>query len=629
MNQLLQLQTLLITDPPPPSFLDPNLAAVKLISATSARSNPRHATLIFSVLPDPNLHVWNSLLKALADNHLYSLTLSHFNSLLLLRPHLLADEFTFTSILKSCAALISFADGEASHAFIISHGISSNIFVANSLVDMYFKFGRLDDARKLFDDMPVKDVVSWNTIISGYSSHGDVNGARQLFDRMSEKTSVTWSAMIAGHSRAGDVRAARYLFDEAPQKNTVCWNAMISGYAQNERFSDCLKLFRSMLLKSSGVQPNAATLVSVLSACAHLGALDSGQWIHKYIDRKHIDLSLFLGNSLADMYAKCGCIQDARKVFDQMREKDVISWSIIISGLAMFGHSDEAMSTFHEMLQRGIEPNEITFMGILSACTHSGLVDAGLEYFRLMRKEFVISPKVEHYGCMVDLLSRAGRLQEAENLIASMEVEPNVIVWGALLGGCRIHGDIERGEAVVCRILELDPEHSGSYVYLATVYASMGRLEEAAQCRLKMREQRVSKTPGCSWIEVDHSVHEFFMGDRSHAQTDEIYAKIGQLRKKMRLVGYVVNTSVVSQSIDEEEKEDAVLMHSEKLALAFGLISLKKGEIIRIVKNLRVCNDCHDAFKVISMIEERQIVLRDRSRFHQFKEGFCSRKDYW
>ncbi|KAI0509861.1 hypothetical protein KFK09_010458 [Dendrobium nobile] len=629
MNQLLQLQTLLITDAPPPSFLDPNLAAVKLISATAARSNPRHAALIFSVLPDPNLVAWNSLLKALADNHLYSLTLSHFNSLLLLRPHLLPDEFTFTSILKSCAALISVADGEASHAFIISQGIGSNLFVANSLVDMYFKFGRVKDARKLFDEMTIKDVVSLNTVISGCSSYGDVKGARQLFDRMSERSLVTWSAMIAGHAKAGDTGAARNLFDEMPQRNVVCWNAMISGYAQNEKFSDCLKLFRAMLLQSSSVQPNAATLVSVLSACAHLGALDLGKWIHRYIDRKCIELSLFLGNALADMYAKCGCIEEARKVFDGMREKDVISWSIIISGLAMFGHSDEATSAFHEMLQRGIVPNEITFMGILSACTHSGSVDAGLEYFRLMREEFFVSPKVEHYGCMVDLLSRAGRLQEAESMIASMEVQPNVIVWGALLGGCRTYGDIERGEVVVRQILELDSEHSGSYVYLATVYASMGRLEEAAQCRLKMRKQKVTKTPGCSWIEVDYSVHEFFMGDRSHPQTNEIYAMIAELRKKMRLAGYVPNISVVSQSIDEEEKEDAVSMHSEKLALAFGLINLKKGEIIRIVKNLRVCNDCHDAFKVLSRIEGRKIILRDRSRFHQFKEGFCSCKDYW
>ncbi|KAK8926216.1 Pentatricopeptide repeat-containing protein [Platanthera zijinensis] len=589
---------MLIADPPPSSLIDPNLVAVKLISAAASHGNPRHADLIFSLLPDPNLAAWNSRLKALADNRLYALALARFNSLLLLRPRLLPDEFSFTSILKCCAALAAASSGEASHAFIVAHGIASNLFVANSLVDIF-------------------------------SLRGDVGAARKLFDEMPSRTFVTWSAMISCHAKSGDTCAARHLFDQMPQKNIVVWNAMISGYAQNEKFSDSLKLFRAML-QSRSLRPNPATLVSVLSACAHLGALDSGRWIHSYIDRNAVELTLFLGNALADMYAKCGCIIEARKVFDELHEKDVISWSIIISGLAMFGHAEEAMSAFNEMLLRGTEPpNEITFMGILSACTHSGLVDAGLEYFRLMREEFFIPPTVEHYGCMVDLLSRAGRLNEAEDLIASMTVQPNVIVWGALLGGCRIYKDIERGERVVRRILQLDSEHSGSYVYLSTVYTSVGRLEEAAECRMKMRNKRVMKTPGCSWIEVDHAVYEFFMGDRSNPRSQEIYSRLGELRKKMKLAGYVPNTGVVSHSVGDEEKEDAISMHSEKLALVFGLISTVGGETIRIVKNLRVCDDCHEAFKVISKLEGREIILRDRSRFHQFKHGLCSCNDYW
>ncbi|KAG0489471.1 hypothetical protein HPP92_006334 [Vanilla planifolia] len=628
MKQLMQLQAVLITDPAPSIIIDPNLAAVKLISATSSRGNPRHAALVFSILSEPNLIAWNSLLKALTDNHLYSLALARFNSLLVRRPRLNPDEFTFTSIFKACAALVACHAGEASHAFVFRQGLDSNLCLANSLVDMYFKFGLPKNASRLFDEMPMKDVVSWNTFISGCSSYGDVLSARQLFDRMSERSLVTWSAMIAAHAKAGDTRAARELFDQMADKNVVCWNAMISGYAQNERFSSAIELFRTMLQVSS-MQPNAATLVSVLSACAHLGALDLGRWIHRYIKRKGMELSLFLGNALADMYAKCGCIPEAEGVFQQMHDKDVISWSIIISGLAMFGHAEQAMSAFHEMLQRGTEPNDITFMGIISACTHSGQVDTGLKFFRMMREDFMIPPKVEHYGCVVDMLSRAGRLEEAEDMVASMLVPPNVIVWGALLGGCRIHADIERGERVVRRILELNPDHSGSYVYLATLYASMGRLEAAAECRLRMRKQRVAKTPGCSWIEVDHAVHEFFMGDRSHPRSDEIYAMISKLRHKMRLAGYVPNTSLVSQSIDEEEKEDALSMHSEKLALAFGILATKQGQTIRIVKNLRVCKDCHDAFKVLSKIEEREIILRDRNRFHQFREGLCSCKDFW
>ncbi|XP_038981069.1 pentatricopeptide repeat-containing protein At3g62890-like [Phoenix dactylifera] len=626
MRQLLQVHARLITDPPPPT-VDTNLVAVKLISASAARANPRYAALVFSLLPAPNLFAWNSLLRTLALHHLWPLALRYFNLLLAARRPL-PDEFTFTSVLKACAGLAAVPDGEMSHALVLKRGLDANLFVRNSLVDMYFKFGCPAVARRLFDGMPVRDVVSWNTLISGYSSCGDITAAREVFDRMPERSMVSWSAMIAGHARSGDVATARELFDQMPERNVVCWNAMIAGCAQNEKFLDSIELFRKML-QSGCALPNDVTLVSVLSACAHLGALDLGMWIDGFIKRRSMELSLFLGNALSDMYAKCGCIGEARRVFERMKERDVISWSIIICGSAMHGHAEEAISGFHEMLQRGIKPNDITFMGILSACTHAGLVDDGLKYFNRMSYEFGIDPKVEHYGCVVDLLSRAGRLDEAENLINSMQVPPNVIVWGALLGGCRIYGDICRGERVVHHILELDPGHSGSYVYLAHVYSSIGRLEDAARCRLRMREKQVAKMPGCSWIEVDSTVHEFFMGDRSHPQSEKIYSMIGALSLRMKLAGYVPDTTVVSQSIDEEEKEDALSMHSEKLAVAFGLISTKEGATIRVVKNLRVCNDCHEAMKFISKIVAREIVLRDRSRFHHFSEGKCSCKDYW
>ncbi|XP_020276412.1 pentatricopeptide repeat-containing protein ELI1, chloroplastic-like [Asparagus officinalis] len=493
---------------------------------------------------------------------------------------------------------------------------------------MYFKLGRQSVARKLFDEMPIRDVVSYNTLIAGYSSCGQAGIAREVFDSMSERSFVSWSAMIAGYSKSGDLDAARELFERMPERNVVCWNAMIAGYAQNERFSEAVKIFRRML-QVEGMKPNEVTLVSVLSACANLGALGLGKWIHRYVERASTRLGLFLGNALSDMYSKCGCIAEARKVFDEMPERDVISWSIIVTGTAMHGLWNEAIACFHEMLQQGTKPNDITFMGILSACTHAGLVDDGLEYFDRMSREFGIDPKVEHYGCVVDLLSRAGRLDEAENLISSMRVSPNAIVWGALLGGCRIYGDVDRGERAAHRILQLDPDHSGSHIYLANAYASVGKLEEAAKYRVWMREKQVVKTPGCSWIEIDNAVYEFLMGDRSHPQSGKIYAMIRSLAPRMKLAGYVPNTSLVCQSIDEEEKENALAMHSEKLAVAFGLVSTEEGATIRVVKNLRVCKDCHDYMKVMSQVVAREIVLRDRNRFHHFKDGVCSCKDYW
>ncbi|XP_043689915.1 pentatricopeptide repeat-containing protein At1g08070, chloroplastic-like [Telopea speciosissima] len=625
MKQVLQIQAQLITYAPP--FLDPNFVAVKLIGVCAVQCKLRQAALIFSQLADPNVFAWNAILKAYAQNHNWDHTLRYFNYQLS-SPNVAPDEYTFTSVLKACAGLAAVLDGCKVHAVVIKTALNSNIFVQNSLIGMYFKFGNLDIAQLLFDEMLIRDVVSWNTLVSGYSLCGNVELARWVFDKMPIKNLVSWSAMIAGYTRLGNLEGARQLFDVMPERNVVSWNAMIAGYAQNEKYSNAINLFHEMQ-KTGSVRPNDVTLISVLSACAHLGAFDLGKWIDHFISRTGMELSLFLGNALVDMYAKCGFIAEARRIFDKMQERDVISWSIIISGLAMHGHAEEAFDYFFEMLECGVKPNEVTFMGLLSACTHAGLVDKGLKYFNMMDHKYGITPKIEHYGCVVDLLSRAGRLVEAEDLINSMPIEANVIVWGALLGGCRIYKDIELGERVVQRILELDSEHSGSYVYLANVYASVGRLDDAAKCRLNMRENKVIKTPGCSWIEVHNTVHEFFMGDRSHPLADKIYATISELVFRMKLAGYKPKTDLVVHSVDEEEKEDALSTHSEKLAIAFGLISTSKGTTIRVVKNLRICNDCHEATKFISRIVEREIIVRDRSRFHHFKDGKCSCNDYW
>lgn len=493
---------------------------------------------------------------------------------------------------------------------------------------MYFKVGCSQIAQQLFDEMLVRDVVSFNTLLCGYFLCGYVDKASWVLDQMPEKNMVSYSTMISGYARLGRLNDARCIFDELQERNVICWNAMVSGYAQNEKYHEAINLFRAMQ-QSSNVRPNDVTLVSILSACAHLGALDLGKWIDRFISRTKMDVRLYLGNALVDMYAKCGCILEAKRVFHTMKERDVISWTIIISGFAINGHATEAFGYFYEMLGHGIYPNDATFMGLLAACTHAGLVDMGLKYFSMMSEKYRITPTVEHYGCVIDLLSRAGRLNEAEDIINSMRIKPNVIVWGSLLGGCRTYKDNERGERVVQRILELDPEHSGGYSYLANIYASMGRLEDSAQCRLRMRESGVTKTPACSWIELGNTVHEFFMGDKSHPQTKKIYLMIKELGGKMKLFGYKPKTDLVNHNVDEEEKEDAMFTHSEKLAIAFGLINTSEGTTIRVVKNLRICIDCHEATKIISRIVEREIIVRDRSRFHHFKNGKCSCDDYW
>ncbi|BFG18502.1 hypothetical protein CerSpe_047760 [Prunus speciosa] len=626
MRHLYQIQSQATINPVP--SIDPNIIAVKLIGVCADHANIHHVALVFNhFLTAPNIFVYNALLKAFAQNNDWQHTIYYFNRQLSSPNAPAPDEYTFTSVLKACAGLAQVTEGEKVHCFVAKYGCEGNLFVRNSLTDMYFKVGNFGIAQKLFDEMGVRDVVSWNTLVSGYCLSGQVDKASWVFDGMADKTLFSWSTMITAYAKFSELGEARRLFDEMLERNVVSWNAMIAGYAQNEKYAEAVGLFRQM--QQYGLAPNDVTLVSVLSACAHLGALDLGKWIDRFIRQGGMELGLFLGNALADMHAKCGCIAEAKLVFGKMHQRDVISWSIIITGLAMNGHAYEAFGCFNKMIEHEVKPNDITFMGLLTACTHVGLVDKGLEYFDMMDKRYGIFPKVEHYGCVVDLLSRAGRLVEAEDLINSMPVKPNVIVWGALLGGCQIYKDTERGERVVQHILELDSDHSGSYVYLANVYTSMGRLDDAAKCRLRMRDKGVTKTPGCSWIEVDNIVHEFFIGDLSHPQLDKIYWMIRELRRKMKQAGYKLKTDLVLHNIDEEEKEDALSVHSEKLAIAFGLISTSPGTTIRIVKNLRVCNDCHDATKIISKIVEREIIVRDRSRFHHFKDGKCSCNDYW
>ncbi|XP_028769925.1 pentatricopeptide repeat-containing protein At5g48910-like [Neltuma alba] len=632
MRHLYQIQAQLLGFPvfADAKSIDPNIVAVKLIGVCGARANAHHGALIFTHhLTNPNIFAYNALLKAFAQNNLWHDTVYHFNKQLFTPGAPNPDEYTFTSVLKACAGLAWAVEGEKVHCMVTKYGCESNLFVRNSLVDLYFKVGRLGIAQVLFDKMIYRDIVSWNTLLSGYCLSGNINQARWIFDGMGEKTMVSWSTMISGYAKMGKLYEARQLFDKMPERNVVSWNAMISGYAQNEKYSDAIELFHQMQQQSNLV-PNDVTLVSVLSACAQLGALDLGKWIDRFIKRNKIKLSLFLGNSLADMYAKCGCIGDARHVFDSMQEKDVTSWTIIITGLAMHGHANEAFICFREMIENGLRPSDITFMGLLTACTHAGLVDEGLDYFHMMDQVYGIAPKIEHYGCVVDLLSRTGRLEKAESLVISMPIEPNVLVWGALLGGCRKYRDAERGVRVAQRILELAPDHSGSYVYLANIYASKGRLDDAAKCRLRMRDKGVIKTPGCSWIEVDNTVHEFFMGDLiSHPQSEKIDLMIRELRWKLKQGGYKPRTDLVVHNVDEEEKEDALSIHSERLAIAFGLISTSPGTTIRIVKNLRVCDDCHDAIKMISQLVRREIIVRDRSRFHHFRKGTCSCDDFW
>ncbi|OAY67979.1 Pentatricopeptide repeat-containing protein ELI1, chloroplastic [Ananas comosus] len=426
----------------------------------------------------------------------------------------------------------------------------------------------------------------------------------------------------------GDLARARRLFDETPHKDAVCWNAMIDGYAAHSSPRESLRLFRRML--ASGATPNEGTVVSVLSAVAQLGSAAPGKWLHSYIKSDgSIRLTPKVGTALIDMYCKCGSLEDAVAVFHTVANKDVVVYNSMIAGYAMHGRSRDALELFARLCDRGLRPTDITFIGVLNACSHSGLVDEGREFFHSMEKDYSIEPKIEHYGCMVDLLGRAGLVDEAYELIRSMKIEPDTVMWGSLLAACRQHKNLALGENIANFLLSNGIANSGTYVLLSNIYAAVGNWEEVARIRTLMKESGVQKEPGCSSIEVGSKVFEFVVGDLSHPKSKEIYKMLEEMNGLLRDRGYVPQTELVLHDLGEAEKERALAVHSEKLAVAFGLISTRPGTTIKIVKNLRVCSDCHTAFKMISEIVRRKIIVRDRNRFHHFSEGSCSCGDYW
>eukprot|EP01018_Ginkgo_biloba_P030204 Gb_10726 [translate_table: standard] len=550
--------------------------STKLVSTYAICGSLVDARHVFDKMPNRNVFSWNAMIRGYIMHEQWEQALELYRQMQ--RADMKPDEFTFPVALKACTSLAALEQGRDIHDDIIRSGFESNVFVGSALVDMYAKCGKVENARQVFDKMYLRDVGLWTAMIAGYTQKEN------------------WAAIIAGHT-------------------------------QKENCEEALKLFRQM--QSAGVKPNSFTIASILPACAHLGALQQSKEIHDYVIRGGFELNVFVGSGLVDMYAKCGCIDVAQKVFDKMSRRNAVSWNAMITGYAMHGHGEEALAVFHQMQQLGMKPDRVTFIAVLSACSHAGLLDKGWHYFNNMSQEYGIAPGIEHYACIVDILGRAGRLDEAHEFIRKMPLEPNAGVWGALLGACRIHRNIELGEHVADRLFELEPENAGYYVLLSNIYAAAGRWDDAAKLRIMMKDRGVKKKPGCSWIEINNVVHEFLVEDGSHPQWEKIYATLVTLAGQMKEAGYVPDTTFVLHDVEEEKKESILCSHSEKLAIAFGLINTSPGTTIRITKNLRACGDCHSATKFISKIVRREIIVRDANRFHHFNDGMCSCGDYW
>lgn len=482
----------------------------------------------------PNIYVYNAMIRGCV---LCSFPIHAIEFYMqMLRSEVAPTSYTFSSLIKACVQLPTAGLGEVIHGRIWICGFESQLFVQTALIDYYVTADRIKDARKVFNEMPERDVVAWTAMISGYARVGDLNSAERLFHEMPERSTVTWNTMVASYVRSGDIESAASLFNQMPSKDLVSWTTMISGYSQSKRFKEAIKIFQEM--KIAGISPDEVTLATVISACAHIGALDMGREIHINTMWKGFELDVYTGSALIDMYAKCGSIERSLVVFYKLHEKNLFCWNSIIEGLAVHGYAKDALAMFNRMERYNIMPNGVTFVSVLSACTHAGLVEEGIRRF-LSMANYSIPPEIEHYGCMVDLLGRAGHLNDALELIRNMKMEPNSAIWGALLSSCKIHANLKIGEVAVKKLMVLEPDNSGYYLLLINMYAEANRWNEVALTRAAMKGRGVEKrSRGCSWIELEGNVHEFAASDILHPSWDEICLFLVEIDVQLKVLGH-------------------------------------------------------------------------------------------
>ncbi|XP_026391478.1 pentatricopeptide repeat-containing protein At1g34160-like [Papaver somniferum] len=436
------------------------------------------------------------------------------------------------------------------------------------------------------------------------------------------------TTLLDVYAKSNDLNSARKLFDEMPSRDRASWNALIAGLAQGDQPKEALDLFKGM--KIEGLKPDEVTVLGVISACSQLGSLLEGETVHSYIKESNLDKNVQVCNALIDMYYKCGSVDKACDVFRSMGcRKSLVSWNSMIMGLGMHGHGTDALNLFNEMSQDGIQPDAITYLSALCACNHAGLVSEGLSIFKSMESSGV-KPNVKHYGSVSDLLGRAGRVKEAYEIIKSMPSKPDIVLWQTLLGACKTYGEVELAEIASRALVELGSNSCGDFVLLSNTYAAHERWDDVGKIREAMKSKAVKKIPGISFITIKGSIHKFINGNQDHPDWRDIYKKIDEISLRINSMGYAAETSFVLHDIGEEEKENVLWYHSERLAVAYGLISGGgDGKPIQVNKNLRICVDCHVVIKLISKIYNREIIIRDRARFHHFKDGACSCGDYW
>lgn len=621
---------------------------------------------LFDEMPKRNVVSWTALISGYAQHGNAGECFRLFCSLL---QYFYPNEFSLASVLISC----DYLHGQLVHALALKFSLDAHVYVANALINMYSK-SCADEAWKVFENMEFRNVISWNSMIAAFRACKLEAQAIELFAKMNTEgvgfdratllsvlTSLSGSreldvdlglrfclqlhclsvktgfisgikvisALVKAYSDlGGDIDDCYKLFLETGNsRDVVLWTGMITAFAECEP-EEALFLFRQ--LQREGMAPDWCTFSIVLKACAGLVTERHASAVHSLVAKYGFEDDTVIANALIHAYARCGSISLSKQVFDKMTYHDLVSWNSILKAYALHGQSKEALQLFSNM---NVQPDSATFVSLLSACSHAGLVQEGNKIFHSMLENHGVVPQLDHYACMVDLLGRVGRILEAEKLIHEMPMEPDSVIWSALLGSCRKHGETRLAELAATKLKQLEPGDSLGFVQMSNIYCLSGSFNKARLIRKEMKGSRVRKEPGLSWIEIENQVHEFASGGKRHPQREAIFKKLEELIGQLKGMGYVPETSLALHDIEEEHKEEQLYHHSEKLALVFAIMNqgslCRERSVIRIMKNIRICVDCHNFMKLASDLLGKEIVVRDSNRFHHFKDRRCSCNDYW
>ncbi|GAB2271117.1 hypothetical protein Dimus_005965 [Dionaea muscipula] len=633
------------------------------------------ARQVFDNMPHRNIVSWTALISGYGQCGRSDECFSVFADMLdVVRP----TEFAFAAVLSSCR----YYQGRQVHVLALKTSFDAYVFVANALITMYSRGSSAgecghddgDEALKVFGNMECCNLISWNSMIAGFQNRGLWAQAVKFFTQMhsdgigfdratllstlsalcdvgndhvvkgfwyclqlhclSIRTAFSLEAQVstalvkAYSTLGGGVRDCYKMFmDSSGLRDIISWTGIIATVA--EKIPQAALSFFCQL-RRDGWNPDRYTLSSVLKACAGLMTERHASAVHLLIVKAGFEGDIVLANALIHSYARCGALCPSKKVFDELGNRDTVSWNSMLKAYALHGQAGGALELFSKM---DVQPDAATFVAILSACSHAGMAEEGVEVFDNMSEKYGVVPGSDHYACMIDMFGRAGRIVEAKNLITRMPMEPDSVVWSALLAACRKHNETELGMWAATKLRELDPDNSLGYVLMSNIFCLDGNFDDAGFLWKKMKGSGVRKNPGLSWVEVGNRVHEFASGGLRHPHREAIYDKLETLVGQLKVLGYVPETSLVLHDVEEEQKAEQLYHHSEKLAVVYALIDADSRYpfrlMIKIMKNIRICADCHNFMKFVSELTEKEIIVRDSNRFHHFNKGACSCNDFW